>query len=134
MKFKLKKIGVALAGSTLVMTMAFNAVSAGTFRVTSVPYASATRVNKTKTTDTKKIGCTAKLNNGNPRTVYVYAYDSNSKLLAPTVKAKEDAGTKTENYYSGKSGNKGKKIIVSYRDSTGTGFGSFNTDTTINYY
>ena len=120
MKFKLKKIGVALAGSTLVMTMAFNAVSAGTFRVTSVPYASATRVNKTKTTDTKKIGCTAKLNN--------------SKLLAPTVKAKEDAGTKTENYYSGKSGNKGKKIIVSYRDSTGTGFGSFNTDTTINYY
>lgn len=134
MKINFRKVSLAVAGTTLALTMAFSTVSAGTFNISSVPYASAKSVTKTKTTDTKKIGCTAKCNVGNPRTIYVYAYDSDSSLLAPIVKAKEDAGTVTNSYYSGKTGNKGKKITIKYRDSTGVGIGSYSTDTTINYY
>lgn len=133
----MKKIKLLIITVLLFSTAFITGVKAGTINLANytIPFAQPTRVTKSKTTNTGKTSCTAKLVTGSPRQIIVWTYASDSSsLYCPVVIATENGGTATQNYYSGKPSSTGTRILILFRDYQGGISSGYQTSGNINYY
>lgn len=133
-----RKIIIAILSSVFMFTLFSGLVSAGTYDLSKEPiYLSGTiQINPTKTTSTGRLACTPKLISGNPRQIYVQAFDGGITTFITDVIATENGGTTYKNYPSSASkyAAKGTKLYLTIRDYKGGIFGSYKTSGTVNYY
>ncbi len=133
-----RKVIIGILSSIFVFTFFAGTVSAGTYDLSKETIYLSGTIQKypTKTTDTGKLSCTAKLVSGNRRQILVQVFDRSISTFITEVIATESGGTTYKNYPSScqKFKNKGTKLYLTIRDYKGGVFGSYKTSGNVNYY